>query len=115
MTSISSIILNLSAVNSAVTVYAKQNDRIARKITATLFDGSTAWTPPVGAAVVIRYRKPDGTVGFYDTDENGDPASSVSGNVVTLTVAEQALTVPGDVWMELSILLVFFLSKSCTA
>ena len=102
MTSISSIILNLSAVNSAVTVYAKQNDRIARKITATLFDGSTAWTPPVGAAVVIRYRMPDGTVGFYDTDENGDPASSVSGNVVTLTIAEQALTVPGDVWMELN-------------
>ena len=102
MTSISSIILNLSAVNSAVTVYAKQNDRIARKITATLFDGSTAWTPPAGAAVVIRYRKPDGTVGFYDTDENGDPASSVSGNVVTLTIAEQALTVPGDVWMELN-------------
>ena len=102
MTSITSIILNLSAVNSAVTVYAKQNDRLARKITATLFDGSAAWTPPIGAVAVIRYKKPDGTVGFYDTDENGDPATSISGNVVTLTIAEQALTVPGDVWMELN-------------
>lgn len=102
MTSITSIILNLAAVNSTVTVYAKQNDRIARKITAKLFDGSTAWTPPIGAAIEIRYRKPDGTAGFYDTDENGDPAVSVSGNEVTLTIAEQALTVPGDVWMELN-------------
>lgn len=102
MTSNTSVYLNFSAVNSAVTVYAKQNDRLTRKIKAYLFDGSAAWVPPNGAVPVIRYKKPDGTVGFYDTDENGDPAISISGNTATLTIAEQALTVPGDVWMELN-------------
>ena len=102
MTSNTSVYLNFSALNSAVVVYAKQNDRLTRKIKAYLFDGSTAWVPPNGAVPVIRYKKPDGTVGFYDTDENGNPATSISGNVATLTIAEQALTVPGDVWMELN-------------
>ena len=94
--------LNLSTVNSAVVVYAKQNDRLSRHIVAALYDGAAPWNPPAGSAAMIRYHKPDGTVGFYDVDENGDPAVSISGNVATLTIVEQALTVPGDVWMELN-------------
>ena len=94
--------LNLSAVNSSVVVYAKQNDRLSRHIVAAIYDGSAPWTPPAGSAAMIRYHKPDGTVGFYDVDENEDPAVSISDNVATLTIVEQALTVPGDVWMELN-------------
>ena len=94
--------LNLSTVNSAVVVYAKQNDRLSRHIVAAIYDGSAPWNPPAGSAAMIRYHKPDGTVGFYDVDENGDPAVSISDNVATLTIVEQALTVPGDVWMELN-------------
>ena len=102
MTSITYIDLNLSAVNCAVVVYAKQNDKLARHIAATLYDGSAAWTPPAGSHPIIRFLKPDGTAGFYDVDENEDPAISISGNVATMTIVEQALTVPGDVYMELN-------------
>lgn len=102
MTSETRISLNLSAVNSAVVVHAVQNDRLARHIIADLFDGADAWTPPAGALAIIRYLKPDGTAGYYDTDENEDPAISISGNTATLTIAEQALTVPGDVLMQLN-------------
>ena len=102
MTENTAVTLNLGLPNLSTVVYAKQNDRLARKITATLVDGSAAWTPPAGSAAIIRYLKPDGTGGFYDVDENEDPAISISGNVATLTLAEQALTVPGNVYMELN-------------
>lgn len=102
MTSITNIDLNLSQVNCAVVVYAKQNDKLARHIAATLYDGAAAWTPPAGSYPIIRFLKPDGTAGFYDVDENGDPATTISGNVATMTIVEQAMTVPGDVYMELN-------------
>lgn len=102
MTSITNIDLNLSQVNCAVVVYAKQNDKLARHIAATLYDGATAWTPPAGSHPIIRFLKPDGTSGFYDVDENNNAATTISGNVATMTIVEQALTVPGDVYMELN-------------
>ena len=102
MTSYTYIDLNLSEVNCAVVVYAKQNDRLSRHIVATLYDGASPWTPPAGSYPMIRFLKPDGTSGFYDVDENEDPATTISGNVVTMTIVEQALTVPGDVYMELN-------------
>jgi hypothetical protein len=64
-------------------------------------DGSTPWEIPAGALAVIRYSKPDGTVGFYDTLENGDLAYSFSGNIITFGLATQALTVPGTVYMQI--------------
>lgn len=102
MTSITNIELNFSEVNCAVVVYAKQNDKLSRHIAATLYDGAAAWTPPAGSHGIIRFLKPDGTSGYYDVDENEDPAISISGNVATMTIVEQALTVPGDVYMELN-------------
>lgn len=102
MTENTAIVLNLAAPNISSVVYAVQNDRLSRHIVAQLLDGSTAWTPPAGASAVIRYLKPDGTGGYYDTDENDDPAISISGSTATLTIAEQALTVPGDVYFQLN-------------
>lgn len=102
MTENTAVTLNLGLPNLSTVVYAKQNDRLARHIVATLVDGSAAWTPPAGSAAIIRYLKPDGTGGFYDTDEDENAAISVTGNVATLTIAEQALTVPGNVYMELN-------------
>ena len=93
MTSITNIDLNLSQVNCAVVVYAKQNDKLARHIAATLYDGATAWTPPAGSYPIIRFLKPDGTSGFYDVDENNNAATTISGHVATMTIVEQALTV----------------------
>ena len=94
--------LNLQYPNYTTTMYAVQHDRLSRKITASLFDGSTAWTPQAGSDAIVRFVKPDGTMGFYDVDENDDPAVTWSGNVATITLAEQVLTVPGDVWCQLN-------------
>lgn len=97
-----SVSLNLQSPNISTVVYAVQNDRLSRHITAQLLDGSAPWTPPAGAGAFIRYLKPDGTAGFYDVDESNDPAIIVSGSVATLTLAEQCTTVPGDVYMQLN-------------
>lgn len=102
MTSTTKITLNLQSPNVAVMVFAVQNDRLARHIEATLVDGSAPWTPPAGAIAEIRYIKPDGTGGYYDTDEDENPAIVISGSTATMTLAEQCLTVPGDVWMQLN-------------
>lgn len=102
MTSTTHVTLNLQAPNTAVTVNAKQNDRLSRYISATLYDGSVAFVPPVGASAAIRYKKPDGTGGFYDVDEDDNPAIVITGSTALLTLAEQCTTVPGEVYMELN-------------
>lgn len=94
-------ILDFTRPNDVV-LHAKQNDRLSRTITAQLVSNDTAMTGFGDYAAIIRYRKPDGTGGAYDVDDNDDPAVAVSGSVATLTLAEQVLTVPGNVDMELN-------------
>lgn len=92
----------MQAPETGVIAYAKQNDKLSRRLSATLKDGAVSWTPPTGAAAAIRYSKPDGTGGFYDVLEDSSPAIIVSGNVALMTLAEQCVTVPGQVRMELN-------------
>lgn len=93
--------LNLQLPNIATVSWAVQGDTLSRVITATLVDGSTPWIPQAGYNGVVRYRKPDNTVGVYDTDEEGNAAVTWTGNVATIKIVEQALTVPGTVIMQL--------------
>lgn len=102
MQSTTTLELNLQYPNHATTMYAVQNDRLSRTISAVLADGATAWTPPTGSLAIVRFIKPDGTMGFYDTDENDDPAVTWTGNVATIMLAEQVLTVAGDVWCQVN-------------
>jgi hypothetical protein len=61
------------------------------------------FTPPVGALGTVRYFKPDGTSGFYDTLEDGETvAVTWDDNVATIRLAEQTVTVPGEVLVQLS-------------
>lgn len=94
--------LNLQYPNYTTTMHAVQNDKLSRKISAVLVDGATAWTPPAGTDAIVRYSKPDGTKGFYDTDEDGNTAVTWTGNVATITLAEQVLTVPGNVLCQVN-------------
>jgi len=102
MESLTKLTLDFQRPNYAVTMYAVQNDRLSRKIQATLVDGASGWTPPQGALATVRFSKPDGTSGFYDTDETGATAVTWTGNVATITLAEQALTCAGDVLVQLN-------------
>lgn len=102
MQSVTSLNLNLQYPNYTTTMHAVQNDRLSRKISATLSDGATAWTPPSGSLAIVRFAKPDGTMGFYDTDEANNPAVTWAGNVATIMLAEQMLTVAGDVFCQIN-------------
>lgn len=87
--------------NVATLVYAKQTDQQSRFISATLLEGSQPWTPPTGALAAVRYRKPDGTIGWYDTTEDKANAVTISGNVATIQLTAQSLAVSGNVYIEL--------------
>lgn len=102
MNSTTYLTLDLQAPNLAVVASAKQNDTLGRQIAATLRDGSASFDA-TGLLCEIRYAKPDGTVGFYDTlEDDVTPAYSIDGNVVTFTLAEQMLTVAGAVYVDLN-------------
>ena len=96
------IALDMLAVGIPPAVEAKQNDT-ARVIGANLYAGGNVFDVPVGAIVVFRYRKPDGTAGFYDALPDDTPAISIERNVVTILLVEQVLTVPGDVQCEINL------------
>lgn len=78
-------------------VNVMQADENSRVIEIALYANGVAWEIPAGASFSIAYKKPDGTRGLYDTLPDGSSASSVDGNVVSIRLAPQMLTVPGEV------------------
>lgn len=97
-----SIGLNLSADAIPGRLHMVQGDANSRTIVATLWDGAQLYSIPAGAAVMVRFRKPDGTGGLYDATESGNKVS-YAGSIVTAPVATQMLAVAGDVFAEIDI------------
>lgn len=97
-----SIGLNLSADAISPRLYMVQGDANSRTIVATLWDGAQLYSIPAGAAIMVRFRKPDGTGGLYDATESGSKVAYV-GSIVTAPVATQMLAVAGDVFTEIDI------------
>ena len=83
-------------------VYAKQNDRQTRFIAASLFANGQPFSVPDGVVAMFRAGNPDGTACFYDSNETGTPAITIAGNLVTVELAEQVLTAPGNVQAEIN-------------
>lgn len=96
------IALNLSADGIPPRLHMVQGDSNTRAIVATLWDDAQPYTVPSGATLMLRFRKPDGTGGLYDTTEGG-AAIAYSGSTVTIPVATQVLTVAGSVYAQLDI------------
>ena len=94
--------LNLSADGIPPRLFMPQGDANSRTIVATLWDGATPYNVPASTAVMVRFRKPDGTGGLYDATEAGT-AVIASGNTVTAPVATQMLAVAGVVQAEIDI------------
>lgn len=74
-----------------------QGDCYTRRILISLLSDGVPWSPPEGTICGIRYSKPDGTHGSYDTLLNGSAAWELDGNTLSLTLAPQMLTTPGCV------------------
>lgn len=96
------ITLDLLETGSPVIIKAKQNDRNTRYIAAHLYVDGLAYPVPSGTEIAFRYKKPDGTAGFYDTLPDNSPAITVSGNTVTVELVEQVLTAAGCVHCEIN-------------
>ena len=94
--------LNLSFWGIPPKISMVQGDSNTRIIQAQLWDGANPYTIPTGAAVMMRFCKPDGTGGLYDKTESGQ-SITVSGSTVTAPVATQMLTVAGGVMAEVDI------------
>lgn len=90
-----SIDLNLSIDGIPPRLHMPQGDG-GRIISASLWDGATIYSPPDGTLCMLRFRKPDGTGGLYDTAEDGTKIS-LTNNVATIPVALQVLAVGGPV------------------
>lgn len=84
------------------TLHMVQGDTNSRTIVATLWDGAQPYSIPAGAAIMVRFKKPDGTGGLYDATESGNKVS-YAGSIVTAPVATQMLAVAGDVFAEIDI------------
>lgn len=96
------ITLDLLETGSPVIIKAKQNDRNTRYIAAHLYVDGLTYPVPSGTEIAFRYKKPDGTAGFYDALPDNSPAITVSGNTVTVELVEQVLTAAGCVHCEIN-------------
>ena len=85
-------------------IHAVQDDSNSRKIAFSIYAGGAQWAVPDGTLVTVRYKKPDGTAGFYDTLPGGStPAATIDGNVMTVAIVPQALTVCGNVPVQIKL------------
>lgn len=80
---------------------AVQDDKYSRNLKLNLFFGNLPWLLPEGTTGIIRFCKPDGKGGEYDTLPDGQGAFSISENVVDVALAPQVLTVAGLVQLEI--------------
>lgn len=85
-------------------IHAVQDDSDSRKIAFNIYAGGAQWAVPDGTLVTVRYKKPDGTAGFYDTLPDGStPAATIDGNIVTVALVPQAFTVRGNVPVQIKL------------
>lgn len=94
--------IDLLQRESPIEMDAVQNDR-GRNLSLMLHGNGIPWTVPENARATVRYCKPDGTGGEYDTLPDGSCAWSAADHILTVALAPQVLTVPGEV--ALSVLL----------
>lgn len=80
-----------------------QGDVNTRKIRFLLTTNQLPWKVPEDAAVLIRFRKPDGTEGEYDTMPDGTQAWEAVEDTLTIALAPQILSCPGAVMLYASI------------
>ena len=76
-------------------VDVSQGDRGSRAVSCRLLANGAPWMIPDGATVRVAYTLPDGTDGLYDALPDGSPAGVISGNTVTVELADQLMDQAG--------------------
>ena len=95
--------MNLDEHGVPPRIDAMQGDAYTRRIELNLFSGAAAWEIPADAQTLVRFQKPDGHCGAYDTLPDGTAACSVSGSTVSVVLLPQMLTTAGLVRMHVSL------------
>ena len=88
------IICELTGYRPGV-VDVSQGDRGSRAVSCRLLESGAPWTIPEGASVRVAYTLPDGTEGLYDALPDGSPAGEISGNAVTVELADKLMAQAG--------------------
>lgn len=98
--------IKMDLTNRGITpvVDVMQDDQYSRNLEISLYTGNGAFALPEECAVLIRYKKPDGQGGFYDSMPDGTRAWSADGNAVTVALAPQVCTVAGNVSLNIVLL-----------
>lgn len=94
---VSKIIVDMAMRGIPPVINAVQGETNTRKVEISLIANGVQWIVPNETTIAIAFLKPDGTSGLYDQLPDTSSASVVSGNIVTITLAPQVLTVYGDV------------------
>ena len=89
--------MNLEEPEALQRLEMPMGDAGSREIEMHLYANQSIWPIPEGVTTVIRYRKPDGTMGEYDTLPDGNAAWSVFENILKLKLAPQVLAAAGSV------------------
>lgn len=85
-------------------VDVSQGDRGSRAVSCHLMENGASWMIPEGATARVAYTLPDGTEGLYDRRPDGSPMWEISGNTVTVELADQLMAQAGMVQMSILII-----------
>lgn len=97
--------MDLDRMGIAPCIEAVQGDTGTRAVELTLCSGGAPWPIPTGVTGRIRFQKPDGTGGVYDTMPDGTAAVRFQGSRITTTLAPQMLTAAGIVFVQVEMIL----------
>ena len=101
---LTTLTMDLLRPGAAPLIHAVRDDSHSRAVQIALLRDGVPWHLPKGIQAVIRYAKPDGTGGAYDTLPDGTNAWQTAGNRLTVLLAPQVFTVPGRVTLSVSLI-----------
>lgn len=84
-------------------VDAVQGDTNTREVLISLTCGGDPWTIPAGTTGIVRFRKPDGTGGIYDSLPDNTEAVTCEESAIRVKLAPQVLTVPEEVMAQVEL------------
>lgn len=101
--SLNKITIDVSDPLTAPVVRAVQEDIRSRFVEITLVRNGQPLDIPVGAYGMIGIRRPDGTYCLYDETEDETSAITITDNVVTIYLSQEALSVAGAMYTSVSL------------
>lgn len=96
--------MHLDAPGKISRIEAVQGDVYTRVVQFNLLSERSAWEIPADARAVVRFLKPDGCGGEYETLPDGTAACTISGNTLEVVLAPEVLTAEGLVLLTVSLI-----------